>query len=138
MSQRSVQLIFQGYSEDEMEQMKENLPYSLFGVGSNRIEVAKSILEANPQTQSNAICVLDDGLQFFSLKKDLELTMINALDPFGNGSLIPLGKLREWPQDALKRTHLVAIHHSNLISQDALLRLKSQLQQCMLDMFYVF
>ncbi len=48
------------------------------------------------------ILVLDDGFQHRSLKRDLDIVLIDALTPFSNCELMPLGRLRE-PLDALSR-----------------------------------
>ena len=39
--------------------------------------------------------VLDDGFQHLALKRDLDLVLIDAANPFGNGYLLPRGPLRE-------------------------------------------
>jgi len=39
--------------------------------------------------------ILDDGFQHLGLKRDLDLVLIDAADPFGNGHLLPWGPLRE-------------------------------------------
>lgn len=59
--------------------------------------------------------MLDDGLQQWRIRKDLEVVMVDALHPFGNGRLIPHGSLRERPRDALARADVVVIHHANLL-----------------------
>lgn len=41
------------------------------------------------------ILLLDDGFQHLSLARDLDLVLLDAHNPFGNGSLLPLGPLRE-------------------------------------------
>jgi tetraacyldisaccharide 4'-kinase len=46
--------------------------------------------------------VLDDGFQHLALKRDLNLVLIDAMCPFGNGHLLPRGPLRE-PLCQLKR-----------------------------------
>ncbi len=48
------------------------------------------------------ILVLDDGFQHRRLRRDLDIVLIDAMSPFGNGELMPLGRLRE-PLDALAR-----------------------------------
>jgi tetraacyldisaccharide 4'-kinase len=45
---------------------------------------------------ANAL-ILDDGFQHLALKRDLDLVLLDALSPFANGSLLPLGPLREPP-----------------------------------------
>ena len=39
--------------------------------------------------------ILDDGFQHLELKRDLDLVLLDALNPFGNGHLLPWGPLRE-------------------------------------------
>ncbi|MBN1102132.1 MAG: tetraacyldisaccharide 4'-kinase [Deltaproteobacteria bacterium] len=39
--------------------------------------------------------VLDDGYQHLDLKRDLDLVLMDAVRPFGNGHLLPWGPLRE-------------------------------------------
>jgi len=48
------------------------------------------------------IIILDDGFQHLRLKRDLDIVLIDANLPFGNGHLLPMGILRE-PLNALKR-----------------------------------
>ena len=46
--------------------------------------------------------VLDDGFQHFRLARDLNVVTIDATDPWGNGQMLPYGRLRE-PLTGLKR-----------------------------------
>lgn len=39
--------------------------------------------------------ILDDGFQHVALRRDLDLVLIDASNPFGNGRLLPWGPLRE-------------------------------------------
>lgn len=39
--------------------------------------------------------ILDDGFQHLALHRDLDLVLLDAQNPFGNGALLPLGPLRE-------------------------------------------
>jgi tetraacyldisaccharide 4'-kinase len=48
------------------------------------------------QKYNSEVCILDDGFQRrFSLARDLEIVVIDASNPFGNGKLLPIGILRE-------------------------------------------
>jgi len=51
------------------------------------------------QFQVQAV-VLDDGFQHLSLKRDLNLLLVDSRVPFGNGCLFPRGVLRESPKQA--------------------------------------
>jgi tetraacyldisaccharide 4'-kinase len=50
--------------------------------------------------------ILDDGFQHLRLRRDLDIVLINAADPFGNGHLLPRGILRE-PLPALGRAGMI-------------------------------
>ncbi|OYT72921.1 MAG: tetraacyldisaccharide 4'-kinase [Chloracidobacterium sp. CP2_5A] len=54
------------------------------------------------------VFVLDDGFQHFQLQRDLNILVLDATDPFGNGELLPFGRLRE-PLYALKRADAVVV-----------------------------
>src|SRR3990172_4454324 len=54
------------------------------------------------------VVVLDDGFQHIQLKRDLDIVLLDAGNPFGNGKLFPAGILRE-PIEALKRAQAVLI-----------------------------
>ncbi|MBW1946118.1 MAG: tetraacyldisaccharide 4'-kinase [Deltaproteobacteria bacterium] len=48
--------------------------------------------------------ILDDGFQHIALERDLDLVLMDAARPLGNGFLLPRGPLRE-PEGYLKRAH---------------------------------
>ncbi len=48
------------------------------------------------------LLLLDDGFQHFQLYRDLDVVLLDAARPFGNGRLLPRGALRE-PVDTLRR-----------------------------------
>jgi tetraacyldisaccharide 4'-kinase len=50
--------------------------------------------------------VLDDGFQHLKLARDLDIVVIDASNPYGNGYLLPRGPMRE-PRSALRRAGLV-------------------------------
>jgi tetraacyldisaccharide 4'-kinase len=52
--------------------------------------------------------ILDDGYQHLKLKRDLNLLLVDASSPFGNGHLLPLGPLRE-PSGEFKRTDAIIL-----------------------------
>lgn len=58
------------------------------------------------------LVVLDDGFQHFRLKRDLDIVLVDGVDPFGNGKLFPAGILRE-PLSALKRAQVIVITRSD-------------------------
>ena len=61
------------------------------------------------------IVLLDDGLQHHRLRRDANIILIDAKNPFGNKQLLPYGILRE-PMKALKRASLVVLTHCDQVS----------------------
>ena len=67
-------------------------------VGPSRQRSLQALLSTYPQTR---ILICDDGLQDYSLYRDVEICMMHE-DGLGNGYLLPAGPLREtWPRNAL-------------------------------------
>jgi tetraacyldisaccharide 4'-kinase len=52
------------------------------------------------------VLILDDAFQHRALFRDLDIVLIDAVRPYGNGRLLPGGPLRE-PAEALGRAHLL-------------------------------
>ncbi|XP_068656414.1 probable tetraacyldisaccharide 4'-kinase, mitochondrial isoform X2 [Aristolochia californica] len=108
------------------------------GIGGNRAATAASFFgkyghvtqECSQSSKADKIgCViLDDGMQHWSLSRDLEIVMVNAMAPWGNKSLLPRGPLRE-PLTALERADVAVIHHTNLVSYEELRAVKSTIRE---------
>ena len=87
---------------DEPRLLAEALPGVAVLAGADRLrsaELAHGRLGA-------AVAILDDGLQHRRLHRDLEVVVLDADRPFGNGALLPAGPLREGPA-ALRRADLL-------------------------------
>jgi len=69
--------------------------------------------------------LLDDGFQHFQLHRDLDLVLLDAEAPFGNGYLLPRGPLRE-PVSALAAAHLLVLTRYRAAAHEAVL---SQLKE---------
>ncbi len=54
------------------------------------------------------VIVLDDGMQFWQLHRDLDIVLLNACEPFDNGWTFPRGLLRE-PPSHLRRAGIVVL-----------------------------
>lgn len=122
--QKTALVLTRGYGKDEDEQYRQHLSKAVVGVGQNRLAVAKAIT----QKQRVDAAVLDDGLQHLKIKRDFEIVNVNALNPFGNGSLLPRGILRE-SVTVIKKAHAVVIMHSDLIPKKDLDALKEKLRK---------
>jgi tetraacyldisaccharide 4'-kinase len=60
-------------------------------VGADRLAVIAAMRSANPDVN---LVILDDGLQHYRLRRDLEIAVVDARG-LGNGFLLPAGPLRE-------------------------------------------
>jgi 3-deoxy-D-manno-octulosonic-acid transferase len=72
--------------------------YAHLGLGANRLATGR-LLEEKYQPD---VFLLDDGFQHARLQRDLDLVLIDALNPFAGGAVFPLGAMRE-PMSALAR-----------------------------------
>jgi tetraacyldisaccharide 4'-kinase len=68
------------------------------------------------------VLVLDDGFQHRRLARDLDIVLIDALDPWGAGHLLPRGLLRE-PRSSLRRADLVVLTRADQCSSGEKTRL---------------
>jgi 3-deoxy-D-manno-octulosonic-acid transferase len=72
------------------------------GIGADRHETGGLLLKHCP---SAGIFVMDDGFQHRKLSRDLDIVLIDSLDPFGGGYVFPMGRLRE-PLRNLSRANI--------------------------------
>lgn len=59
------------------------------------------------------VVILDDGFQHLTLKRDADIVLLDAADPFGNGWTLPAGRLRE-PLSALREADLFLFVHRGI------------------------
>jgi tetraacyldisaccharide 4'-kinase len=74
-------------------------------VGPDRVRVAAALRAAHPEVD---VLVLDDGLQHYRMRRDLEIAVVDARG-LGNGFLLPAGPLRE-PRLRLRTVDAVVAH----------------------------
>lgn len=77
-------------------------------VGKNRYRGGRLIEDQ----YEKVVYVLDDGYQHLQLKRNLNILILDATDPFGDAALLPKGRLRE-PLSAIERADLVVITRSH-------------------------
>lgn len=78
-------------------------PGAMVIVGRDRVAGARRAVEAGAQA-----IVLDDGFQHLRLRRDLDIVLLDAERPLGNGWLLPAGRLRE-PARALVRASALVL-----------------------------
>jgi 3-deoxy-D-manno-octulosonic-acid transferase len=77
------------------------------GIGADRWRVGQ-LLEREFGVD---VVVLDDGFQHARLDRRIDIVLVDALDPFGGGYPLPLGRLRE-PLDGLSRADIFVVTRS--------------------------
>jgi tetraacyldisaccharide 4'-kinase len=88
--------------------------------GPRRAELARA---AVAEHRADAL-LLDDGFQHRGLARDLDVVVLDAANPFGNGRLLPAGPNRE-PRSALRRAGLVWLSRIDQAEPSALAALRA-------------
>jgi tetraacyldisaccharide 4'-kinase len=78
-------------------------------VGKNRLSAGQMCIDQ----YGSKILILDDGFQHRQIKRNLDIVVIDALEPFGNRWLLPAGPLRE-PLKSLARADVVILSRTDL------------------------
>ncbi len=98
-----------GGVNDEAMVLEENLPDVPHLQDPDRVKIAGVAVEE----LESELLVLDDGFQHRRLARDLDIVLLDALEPFGLGRLLPRGLLRE-PVSSLRRSALVVLTRADL------------------------
>jgi tetraacyldisaccharide 4'-kinase len=117
---RKVAIVARGYGAvadqhghtDEVALMAARCPQAKVIVGPDKLTSARQAAE-----QGADFIIVDDGLQHRALARDFELVMVDARAPFGNGSVLPGGPLRETPS-ALARADLIVLTHGETLEEE--------------------
>ncbi len=112
---RRVAILSRGYGgnagrNDEALVLEDNLPDVPHFQGADRVRLASQAVAE----RVSDVLVLDDGFQHRRLARDLDLVLIDATDPWGQGYLFPRGLLRE-PAAELRRASVVMLTRCNQV-----------------------
>jgi tetraacyldisaccharide 4'-kinase len=111
-----VAILSRGYGHtggmnDEGRVLEENLPDVPHLQDPDRVALAEAaVLELETE-----LIVLDDGFQHRRLARDVDIVLLDALEPFGLGRLFPRGLLRE-PVRSLRRASIVVLSRADLVT----------------------
>ncbi|HEV3122165.1 MAG TPA: tetraacyldisaccharide 4'-kinase [Isosphaeraceae bacterium] len=124
-----VALLSRGYGQrgrmnDEGLVLEENLPEVPHLQGPDRASLARVAVEE----LASQVLVLDDGFQHRRLARDLDLVLLDGLDPFGAGRVFPRGLLRE-PVSSLRRAGLVVLARADLLAPAERLRIRHEAER---------
>ena len=87
---------------DEPYMLASNLPDVAVVVDRNRVKAGRYAIK---RLGCDTI-ILDDGFQYQRLKHSIEVVLVDATNPFGNGKMLPRGILRE-PARNLARADII-------------------------------
>lgn len=108
---------------DEAYMLSRLLPQIPLVIGKDRLEAGRLVVNKfQPE-----IILLDDGFQHWRLERDLDIVVIDALNPFGFNRLLPRGFLRE-PLTALKRAGVFIISRADYLSPERMKEIRRTLQ----------
>lgn len=104
----------EGQENDEARELAEKLPDVPHLQDPDRVAAARRAVDKG-QAQ---VVLLDDGFQHRRLARDLDIVLVDALEPFGYDHVFPRGMLRE-PVSGLRRADIVAVTRVDLVEASA-------------------
>jgi tetraacyldisaccharide 4'-kinase len=120
---RAVRVDNPEWAGDEPLHLAKSLPGTPVIVARNRRDSGDV---AVAQFQPDVI-VLDDGMQYWQLHRDIEICLLDARQPFGNGWILPRGPLRE-PISHLNKADVVVLTRADQASAEAVDRLANEIK----------
>ncbi|MBS3764774.1 MAG: tetraacyldisaccharide 4'-kinase [Planctomycetes bacterium] len=110
--------------DDENEMLSRHLEDVPAVVNPDRVEAAGDAV----QQHGADVLVLDDGFQHRRLKRDLDVVLIDAMQPFGAGHMLPRGTLRE-PLSGLVRADLVVVTRADQVGEEELEKIREKIRR---------
>lgn len=119
-------VLLRGYrGGDEAQEHKERLGDAAHvEPDPDRVAAAKRMLNADPPP---TCFLLDDGFQHRRAQRDLDLVLIDATNPWGYGSMLPRGLMRE-PKSALRRADAVIVTRADRVDEDRRAQLDREIE----------
>ena len=109
---------------DEAYLMAKTLPGIPVVIGKNRAITGKYAVE-----KLNAeVIIMDDGYQHWHLERDLDVVLVDTLNMFGNGCVLPRGMLRE-PLENLNRGDLFLLTKTDQSSVLSRMQLRKTIER---------
>ncbi len=124
-----VAILSRGYGRtgglnDEGRVLEENLRDVPHLQNPDRVALARvAVLELETE-----LIVLDDGFQHRRLRRDLDVVLLDALEPFGLSRLFPRGLLRE-PVRSLRRAGVVVLSRADLVGSSECAAIRAQAER---------
>jgi tetraacyldisaccharide 4'-kinase len=102
-----------GQLNDEARELALELPEVPHLQNPDRVAASREAIERH----GTQLIVLDDGFQHRRLARDLDIVLVDALEPFGFGHVFPRGTLRE-PLAGFARAQIVVLSRADMIREE--------------------
>ena len=99
-----------GATADEVQEFQAQQPSVPVVVNPKRVQGAQTAIAEHGAD----VLVMDDGFQHRRLRRDLDLVLIDAWNPWGGELLLPAGRLRE-PLTSLRRAGVICLSRANQV-----------------------
>ena len=116
-------IISRGYRElaeggnDEARVLELLCPGTPHVQNRDRVLAARQVAEGRDTDHDGCtVIIADDAFQHRRLKRDLDIVLIDALNPWGHDALLPRGLLRE-PVSGLRRADIVIVTRAELVDE---------------------
>lgn len=114
----------EGSRNDEALELEQKLPDVPHVQNPNRVEAAQMAIEEF-ETQ---LILLDDAFQHRRIHRDLNIVLLDALEPFGFERVFPRGTLRE-PLAGLSRADVVCLTRADMLSTEERGKIRARVEQ---------
>ncbi len=102
-----------GHKNDEALELEQALPKVPHIQNADRVAAARTAIDQH----HCQLILLDDGFQHRRLGRDMDIVLLDALEPFGFEHVFPRGTLRE-PATGLSRADVVCLSRADLVSPE--------------------
>lgn len=113
-----------GQPNDEALELARKLPGVRHLQNPDRVAAAQELMAGG----ACQVIVLDDAFQHRRIARDLDIVLLDALEPFGFGHVFPRGTLRE-PLAGLARAHVVVLSRADMIPPDRRAAIRRQVER---------
>jgi tetraacyldisaccharide 4'-kinase len=109
------------HTNDEARELRQALPDVPHVQDADRVAAAREAIEYH----GCDVILLDDGFQHRRLERDVDIVLLDALEPFGFDHVFPRGTLRE-PADGLRRANVVCLSRADALSPEERRRIQDR------------
>lgn len=103
----------EGVLNDEALELEQKLPDVPHVQNADRVAGASLAIEEFV----SQVILLDDAFQHRRMARDLDIVLIDAVEPFGLGHVFPRGMLRE-PLSGLRRAQVIGLSRADMLSRE--------------------